>query len=156
MLSSFPTTSPFKSHFCPSASSIHQSIFLSFPSSLSLLMSHSCSLVPWHSVLFFWTMAVTHLSEYASVMPQWDKFWEKRSSYSFGESETSNHASRCLSFGLVLPDSVQPSSQELACHRPRSALLNPYPDSLGLKTDLFSHRDTKHTSVFLSDAQTND
>lgn len=35
------------------------------------------------------------------------------------------------------------------------ALFNPYPDSLGPKTDLFFHRDSKHTSL-LSDAQTND
>lgn len=38
--------------FCPSVSSVHHFISLFFPFSLSLLMPHSCSPVPWHSVPF--------------------------------------------------------------------------------------------------------
>lgn len=71
-----------------------------------------------------------------------------------GESDTGDHVSRrhrlsSVSFFRSLP---RPRSPSAIAH----ALFNPYPNSLGPNADLFFHRDSKHTSVFLSDAQTND
>lgn len=156
MSCSLPQTSPFKSHFWAPASLLRQPVPPSFPSSPSLLMPRPPVLWRrWHSGPFSkrlqWLTRVEFAFFESAAVGRIRRIKGRPLSDLLGESEA-RRSRQPPSASVFQSLPRRPRSCSAVAH----ALLNPYPDSLGPNADLSFHRDSKHTSLFLSNAQTND